>query len=167
MNEFTHNFFGCEISGRVSDSSDITQISFVDIKTNDAWPRVFSYDKSVRIIESDDDKVLALGEHFQSKNMKGSKVLLLIANAMIKFISMIENTFRSIFGGFSGRGIFGILFVFALMTIMAVISFHAFILAAPFFLISYGLKWHFGRKFKKEIQALQEATLVHLNTTYS
>lgn len=167
MNEFKHIFFGNEISGRISDSADITQISFVDTNTNNAWPRVFSYDKSVQIIESDNDKMQSLAEHYQSKNMKGSKALLVTANAMIKLISAIEAMFRSIFGIFSGRGIFGIMFVLMLMVVMAVISFHAFLIAAPFFLISYGLKWHFGRKLQKEIQALQEAALSHLSENAS
>jgi hypothetical protein len=42
---------------------------------------------------------------------------------------------------------------------MAIVSIYMFIIAAPFILISYGLKWHFGRKYMSESKLLQEATV--------
>ncbi|MBL4797315.1 MAG: hypothetical protein JKY50_07870 [Oleispira sp.] len=167
MNEFTHIIFGHEINGRVSDSDSLSQVSFVDLKTNDAWSRVFNFDKSVHILESDNDKALILAEHYQAKSMKGSKALLSIANTMIKIITFIESALKSVLGIFTGRGIIGILFVLMIVATMAIVSVYAFIIAAPFILISYCLKWHFGRKLKIELRLLQEATLTHLNATVS
>ncbi|MBL4799641.1 MAG: hypothetical protein JKY50_19745 [Oleispira sp.] len=167
MNEFTHIIFGHEINGRISDSESLPQVSFVDLKTNEAWSRVFNFDKSVRILESDKDKALILAEHYQAKSMKGSKAVFSIANAMIKVITFVENALKSVLGVFTGRGIIGILFVLMMVAIMAIVSIYAFIIAAPFILISYGLKWHFGKKLKNELKLLQEATLIHLNATVS
>ena len=163
MQEFKHVFFGREISGRVSNLNDsLSQVSFVDSNTNDAWVRVFNYDHQVRILEADENKLSELVNYYKLRSMKGSSVLLAIAQLIIQFVSTIERLFRAFLGSFFGFGLLGIMLVAILLLASAVMSIYAFIVMVPFLLISFSLKWHFSRKIKMEINSLKNATMEQL-----
>lgn len=160
MKEFKTSFFGSEIIGRIPAGQDsIVPISIVDPKTSDAWTRVFSYDKSVGILESDTSKLGEIVDIFQNRGFNGSKFAISLINIFITVIGAIEKLIKSFLGMFFGFGIIGIFIVIGLAVASLMVSIYVFVVLAPLALIAYLFKWNLNRKAKKEVALLHQAIM--------
>lgn len=164
MKEFTHQFFNQEVRGRISeDSNDTAHVSIIDVETGNAWARVFSYEKSVEILEADEKKLIDLSSYYQAKAFKGSSLILVLSRWSVSFVRFVERSLKSILGSFAGFGLLGLFLVITAALVGIIVSAHALLITAPFIIVSLITRWRVNSKADKEIVKLRQAVINHLS----
>jgi hypothetical protein len=165
MNQIEHKFFGEKVYARFGTSENNSiPISVVDLETSKAWHKVFNYDSSVEILESDKDKLEELVEFYQKKSQKTSNLFLSLLNFIVEVVGVIESIIQTILGSFFGFGLVGILIVIGLIFVSYMVSFYVIILLAPIFIMSFILKMRIQKKTNFEVVNLQDTILAEINS---
>ncbi|MCF6190669.1 MAG: hypothetical protein L3J51_09325 [Cocleimonas sp.] len=165
MNQLEHKFFGEKVYARFGNSeSNSIPISVVDLETSEAWHKVFNYDSTVEILESDKDKLEELVGYYQKKNQKTSNLFLSLLNFIVEVAGVIESIIQTVLGSFFGFGLVGIFIVIGLIFMSYMVSLYVIILLAPIFIISFILKMRIQKKTNLEVVNLQNAILAEINS---
>ncbi len=165
MNQIEYEFFGERVYARFGTSeSNSIPISVVDLKSSEAWHKVFNYDSSVEILESDKDKLEELVAFYQKKSQKTSNFFLSFLNFIVEVAGVIESIIQTVLGSFFGFGLIGIFIVIGLIFVSYMVSFYIILLLAPIFIMSFILKMRIEKKTNFEVVNLQNAILSEINS---
>lgn len=124
-----------------------------------AASQVFTYDPAAKVMDTDWEKLVSMIFSFGSKKGSLLSVAIWVSDLIVGIVNGIAKIFRTVLGGFVGFGWIGILIVLALMAVSFAISYYAFLIAAPFLLLSYGLRFYKDRLVKGEAKRLSASAL--------
>jgi hypothetical protein len=125
-----------------------------------AFPRVFFYDPIAEMIESDRATLNSLLEECRKSGANSTlSVLNFICDVAIETIDIITTVVTSILTSFVGFGLIGIILVVIMLMLAAYIWVMGLLVAAPFFLLSVGLRLYKEKTMSAEADKLTQAAL--------
>ena len=130
-----------------------------------AFPRIFFYDPIAEMLESDRATLNGLLEECRKSGASSAlSVLNVICDAAIWTIDIVITIVTSILTSFVGFGLIGILIVIIMLLLAAYIWVMGLLIAAPFILLSIGLRLYKQKAMEVEADKLTQAALQFVDT---
>jgi hypothetical protein len=135
------------------------EFTILAIRDDGEFHNLFMYRADIDALQADKAEVNKLADEYARQVNNTLKGIIAVSDAIVWFITSVMGFVSSMFGGFTGFGLIGIVIVLVIVLTIATLWVYAFFIVGPLMAISFGLKAWLNKKREKAVKQLSRNSL--------